>query len=415
MKANILKITLHNQLVGYLAGFSNSKNVFVFADEFRFNANRPTLSLITHPQFATATKVMAEPWARKQKLHPVFSNLLPEGVLRELFASALKVHPNNEFQLLAYLGQDLPGAIVAEPLSSDAVPTELMTHFSSATAVVFEDFKPVNKFSLAGVQMKFSMKQKEQRYNFAHQGELGDWIIKTPSTVHKEVPLNEYTAMRLAELAGVNIPKIQLVPLGQLDGLPPINLPNEEFAFAIQRFDRLGNQRIHMEDFAQVLVKYPHDKYQGGNYEQLGRILLEYSQNGLLDVQQLARRMLVNILLANGDAHLKNWSLFYPDQVNPVLSPAYDILSTHVYIQNEQEFSLNLNRKKQWYATSFADFQQWAKHVGVPWQAIKLHLDDVLDKARTLWPNALDGLPMNDAQKVQLRLHWSKLHKDFLL
>ena len=33
------------------------------------------------------------------------------------------------------------------------------------------------------------------------------------------------------------------------------------------------------------------------------------------DAQQFARRLLVNILLANGDAHLKNWSLLYADKV----------------------------------------------------------------------------------------------------
>jgi serine/threonine protein kinase HipA of HipAB toxin-antitoxin module len=43
------------------------------------------------------------------------------------------------------------------------------------------------------------------------------------------------------------------------------------------------------------------------------------------NAQQFARRLLVNILVANGDAHLKNWSLIYPDTVTPELAPAYDI------------------------------------------------------------------------------------------
>lgn len=81
-----------------------------------------------------------------------------------------------------------------------------------------------------------------------------------------------------------------------------------------------------MEDFAQVLVKYPHEKYNSANYEQIGRVLYEFSGDALADVQQFARRLLVNILLANGDAHLKNWSLQYEDKVTPRLSPAYDIV-----------------------------------------------------------------------------------------
>jgi len=53
-----------------------------------------------------------------------------------------------------------------------------------------------------------------------------------------------------------------------------------------------------MEDLAQVLVKYPHEKYNSANYEQIGRILYQFSGDPLADTQQFARRLLVNILLA---------------------------------------------------------------------------------------------------------------------
>src|SRR5690606_30780087 len=144
-----------------------------------------------------------------------------------------------------------------------------------------------------------------------------------------------------------------------------INLPNEQFAFAIKRYDRTGNLRIHAEDFAQVLVQYPHDKYSAANYEQIGRVLYTYSGDGLYDDQQFARRLLVNILLANGDAHLKNWSLLYQDRITPRLSPAYDIVTTNVYIDNETQFALNLGKTKQWYAVSQDHFKSWAEKSGI--------------------------------------------------
>uniref|UniRef100_UPI003A91495B type II toxin-antitoxin system HipA family toxin n=1 Tax=Kangiella sp. TaxID=1920245 RepID=UPI003A91495B len=217
----------------------------------------------------------------------------------------------------------------------------------------------------------------------------------------------------LASLIGVDIPEIKLVEIDQLDNLPQINLPDEKLAFAMKRFDRRDDQRIHMEDFAQVLVKYPHEKYSSGNYEQIAKILYQFSGDGLNDVQQLARRLLANILLANGDAHLKNWSLLYSDQVTPRLSPAYDILTTSVYIENEQHFALNLAKTKAWYDVSYKHFEDWATKSDIPWRAIKPHLDDVMEKARTLWPNALKDLPMNEDHKQQLREHWQRLHEDF--
>jgi serine/threonine-protein kinase HipA len=219
--------------------------------------------------------------------------------------------------------------------------------------------------------------------------------------------------MKLASLAGVEVPEFKLVQLNKLDNLPPINLPEEQYAFAIKRFDRNGNTRIHMEDFAQVLVKYPDQKYDSASYEQIGRVLYSYSGDGLADAQQFARRLLVNILLANGDAHLKNWSLLYEDQITPRLSPAYDILTTFVYMEDESEFALNLDRTKNWYKVNYGHFERWAGKAGIPWRAIKPHLDDALEKARSLWPEGLKDLPMEGVHQGKLKAHWKNLHEDF--
>ena len=417
-EVNVLKLTLHGVLVGYLAGFKNGRNSLSIAHAFKSDPARPTLSLITYPKFPNADQLMAQPWASNHRLHPVLSNLLPEGALRELIAQSLKVHVDNEFHLLAYLGADLPGAIEATPMAPEEVPSYLLNKHATAKVVAFNkdalnQARKDNKFSLAGVQMKFSMKEKDGRYNLSMGDVLGDWIIKTPSTKHKFVPLNEYTAMSLAGLAGIDIPEIKLVELSQLDNLPPINLPNEKHAFAIKRFDRQSDQRIHMEDFAQILVKYPHEKYTSASYENIGKVIYNFSGDGLADAQQFARRLLVNTLLANGDAHLKNWSLLYADKITPRLSPAYDILTTSVYIENETKYALNLGKTKEWYRVSMAHFQRWAEKSGIPWRAIKPHLDDTLKKAKTLWPAALETLPMNPEHKNGLQAHWAKLHEDF--
>ena len=411
-EAHILRLTLHGRLVGYLTGFYDGRNILTFADEFKSDMTRPTLSLITHPEFPHLQKLLATPWSRNQKLHPILSNLLPEGALRELIAQGLKVHIDNEFQIFSYLGEDLPGALIAETMEPEEVPASVLSAHGNTKAVTFKKVSRENKFSLAGIQMKFSMKQQDGRYNLSKGDALGDWIIKTPSTKHKDVPVNEFTAMTLASMAGVDVPEIRLVELDKLDNLPPINLPDEKLAFAIKRFDRNDDQRIHMEDFAQVLVKYPHEKYNSASYEQIAKILYNFSGDGLADTQQFARRLLVNILLANGDAHLKNWSLLYSDQVTPRLSPAYDIVTTSVYIDNERQYALNLGKTKEWYDITYANFEVWAKRAGVPWRAIKPHLDDTLDKARSLWPKGLTDLPMNNAHREKLRVHWGQLQKE---
>jgi serine/threonine-protein kinase HipA len=410
---NVLKLTLHGSLVGYLVGYQNGRNVLSFADTFKSDINRPTFSLTTHTRFPLAQQIMQEPWVSHHKLHASLSNLLPEGSLRELVAQGLKVHTDNEFQILAYLGEDLPGALVVKPVEPEDVPHSILAIHGNAKPVQVIKATQQNKFSLAGVQMKFSMKQQDGRYNLSTDNVLGDWIIKTPSTKHKAVPANEYTAMSLAALVGVEVPEFKLVELEKLDNLPQINLPNEKLAFAIKRFDRNSNERIHMEDFSQVLVKQPNQKYNSANYEQIGKILYQYSGDGLADAQQFARRLLVNILLANGDAHLKNWSVIYTDKITPRLSPAYDILTTNVYIDGERQYALNLGKNKDWYKATLSNFEAWADKSNIPWRAIKPHLDDVMAKAKALWPAALSELPMSDEHKLKLTEHWQNLSGDF--
>lgn len=409
----MLKLTLHDKLVGYLAGFNNGRNVLIFADEFKYNLERPTLSLITNPKFPKSSQFIDATLTRNQRLHPILSNLLPEGVMREAITDELKIHIDNEFSIISYLGSDLPGALVATPMDPDEVP-ELKISNSKVKAVKIDNIIKKNKFSLAGVQLKFSMQNQNGEFKLAKDNMLGDWIIKPPSIIYRDVPLNEYTGMTLASLAGIDIPEIKLIELNKIIDLPQdIKLPNEKMAFAIKRFDRNQNKRIHMEDFAQVLVKYPYEKYDSANYEQIGKIIYEYSDNGLQDVQQFAQRLLVNILLANGDAHLKNWSLLYSDKITPILPPAYDVLTTSVYIKDEKEYALNLGKNKDWYDVSYENFEYWSNKVGISWKSIKPHLDDTMEKARSLWIKELKTLPMNEMHKKNLIEHWRNLHANF--
>ena len=408
-----LRLTLQDTTVGYLAGYQSGQNILSFSPDYRENDRRPTLSLTTHPEFPGSRQRLAQPWVTRQRLHPVLSNMLPEGQQRQDLAQRLKVHVDNEFPLVSYLGRDLPGALIASPVDPADIPGYALDHRPGIEAVPIPPAREGFKFSLAGVQSKFSMRGRDGIYDMPPDGELGGWIIKPPSPHHAFVPLNEFTAMSLAQSAGVQIPEISLVPVAKLRGLPPLNLPAEEYGYAVRRFDRREFQRIHIEDFAQVLLRYSNEKYGSANYEQIGKIVHQFTGRSLANAQQFARRLLVNILLANGDAHLKNWSLIYPDAVTPELAPAYDIVTTKAYIRDEQEFALNLGKTKNWYEVGLEHFQYWAERGQIPWRAIAPHLEDTLDKARTLWPRQLTTLPMAADHKEILKSHWRLLRKEF--
>ena len=411
--AEALQLTLHGQRVGILTHYTGGKNILTFDPEYKATRepNRPTMTLTQRINPDYLDKVLVS----SQRVPAVLSNLLPEGALRELLSEALRIHPANEFPLLAWVGNNLPGAIIAAPVPAGEIPGWALSARNRIEAVQIDVKGVAQKFSLAGIQMKFSTVRRDGRYNISIETGTDDWIVKTPSTLHRNVPENEYSAMKLAESAGVRIPEVDLISLDTLDNLPAIQLPNETHAYAIRRFDRSALERIHTEDFAQVFEFFAHDKYKKANYEQVANALYRYGAGGLADIQQMARRLLANILLANGDAHLKNWTLIYPDAVNPGLAPAYDIVSTLPYVPSETGIALNLGKQKKWHSMNLETFQTWSNRLDVPWPAIKVHLLDALAAARDLWPGMLQDLPMHELHKEVLRSHWTKLSADFKL
>lgn len=408
-----LEIKLHQQVVAVLVHYIGGKNNLVFSPNYRAlppeQKNTLTVTQLVKQGYLNQTL------SNTHKIPPVLSNLLPEGALREWVAKEVGVHIDNEFALLSWLGQHLTGAIIASPINKGDIPQwALQPPQKTNPTQIDVRYQADNKFSLAGVQLKFSStRNRDGRFNINQDEDTQSWIIKTPSTIHPHLPSNEYSIMRLAEAVGIDIPEIKLVPLSQLNDLPNIQLPNEDYAFAINRFDRSCNGRVHTEDFAQIFQYYPIDKYQRANYEEIGAVLRRTSSEPIADIQQLARRLLVNILLGNGDAHLKNWSVIYQNKQTPCLSPAYDIVFTPPYIQGEDKLALNMAKTKDWYLINMLTFKKWSERIEVPWPVIKIHLVDLIQQARTNWPDQLDKLPMLEEHKVQLKVHWLRLHDDF--
>lgn len=85
------------------------------------------------------------------------------------------------------------------------------------------------------------------------------------------------------------------------------------------------------------------EKYQG-NFETVGTLC--HRDYDLEVLRQWARRIAFNLAIGNGDAHLKNWSLIYPDGQRPTLSPAHDLVATAFHIP-EDDLGLRFNGTKK--------------------------------------------------------------------
>lgn len=393
-----LAVHLNEVLVGYLIHYPDEKTQFVIDEGYLdLGQDRPLLSLsLARPNDEASTRALLLDSRHKLasvKAPPFFSNLLPEGGLRRTIAQRLKVHEDREFLLLRALGRDLPGAVITTPAEAQAHGRTGRRSVAAHPAHDSDEPDLLNelKFSLAGMQMKFSMLRQGERLTLAGDQALGNYLVKPPSRDFEALPMVEAATMQVAQAAGIEVPEIRLVPASQIDGLPDLQaFDTGEPFYAIRRFDRpestTGEARIHIEDFAQVFNLRPQQKYGQVNHEMIGRTLLRYA-GGLADLQEMARRMVFNVLMGNGDAHIKNWSLIYRDPTRPRLAPAYDLVPTVAYMSRETSLALNIAGVKRFADITLDSFAAFLTRVGIADQV----LDSVMEAVRLAGQQVLQG------------------------
>ena len=406
--ARVLKILLGDVTVGHLTGFPDGKSLFAFDDSYiDLGPGRPTLSLsFNTPGDEEATeRKLREIYSSRMKLPPFFSNLLPEGVLREYMVKRLKIHHDHEFDLLMALGASLPGAVRALP--ADELPQAAINYRPRTTHAV-PDETPI-KFSLGGSQLKFSMIERGGRFTLEDGKE--EWIVKPPHPTHPNVPANEYTMMRLAAAAGIQTPEVKLAKLDDIDlaGMVGLSIPQwETWAYAIKRYDRTTEGRVHVEDFAQVFNVYGDQEYKATNYDTIGRLIFDLFPNRFEQLAEFIRRLVVNILVGNGDAHLKNWSVIYQDKVTPRLSPAYDLVSTIHYVQNDS-LALNLGGEKRFESIDESHFDRLARRMEAPPKFVLDTVKETVATARKEWPGIILEIGLPENMRDRLYRYWGGL------
>jgi serine/threonine-protein kinase HipA len=328
-KLNALSVRLHGRQIGIINRLAGDQQLFAFEQDYLDDPQRPTLSL-SFKSAGGGLVTTVRPVTRR--VPPFFSNLLPEGHLRTYLARLAEVKPEREFFLLAALGADLPGALTVAPL--EGAEREAETRGAPGSAgQIGEAAEAVLRFSLAGVQLKFSaIMEAAGGLSIPAGGMGGSWIVKLPSGRFPAVPENEFVMLELAQRIGISVPPRRLVEIANIQGLPDEARTVAGPALAVQRFDRVpGGDPIHMEDFAQVFGLFPDDKYHHRSYANIASVL--WAETG--EDAEFVRRLVFSVLIGNAGMHLKNWSLLYPDRRTPMLSPAYDLVSTRPYIPGD--------------------------------------------------------------------------------
>ncbi len=166
-----------------------------------------------------------------------------------------------------------------------------------------------------------------------------EFVIKFYNAEPFDQPLVEHATMELARAAGLDVARTQLI---QLTG---------EHAVAIERFDRVGDQRVHCISACTLLRSMtPGGQDPTFGYPHLARALKQFGDIQTLNAQlrELFKRMIFNILIANTDDHEKNHSLMCAVSgrtMRMTLSKAYDIVPTGSGATEHQFFISETSRE----------------------------------------------------------------------
>jgi len=188
------------------------------------------------------------------------------------------------------------------------------------------------RISISGVQVKYSMILEKNKLRLTHEGERGTYILKPiPGAIGlaDQMPANEHVTMQIARQI-FDIETAENAMIFFSDGQP---------AYITRRFDKTTEGApIASEDFASLAGLSPqkdgdHYKYLGC-YLDLFMNLKKYLNIYAIESLKLYRLILFNYLFSNGDAHYKNFSILETSSGDFRLSPAYDLLNTHLHVKD---------------------------------------------------------------------------------
>ena len=377
---SVLEVRLYDEPIGTLTRVEGDRTIFAFNEEYVNDPQRHTLGLRFKDAYG---ELITEFKMRQTKVMPFFSNLLPEGHMRRYLADMANVNPEREFFLLWVLGQDLAGAITVVPADGEDLPPTAQRNLEGDESGERNE-DSVLRFSLAGVQLKFSaVNEATGGLIIPARGMGGSWIVKLPSREYEQVPENEFSMMTMARLVGIDIPAIQLIDVNSITNLPAGIDSLGGNAFAIERFDRLSDgSKVHIEDFAQVFNVYPHNKYKKASFRDIAEVVgIESSDE---DISELVRRLTFNSLIGNSDMHLKNWSMMYPDRHNAALAPAYDFVSTTPYIPDDNA-ALTVSRTKRFDGFSEDELSHLSARARLPERMVIESARETVELFRQHW------------------------------
>ena len=281
-------------------------------------------------------------------ISPWLANLLPEEEQLQVLTRSLGLDQADALAVLAEIGGDTAGALsfgvatdrvlwsyapLTQFYGTDDPQEALERHFSDLARRPFLVGEEGVRQSLAGGQKKSAL---------AVLGPEGAPVLRLPERGDVlAIPLNGAPSTLIVKPDNPNLPgitenEVWCLRMAQAIGIEAAQVTilksSKRTAIGVLRYDRrVGRNaqllRLHQEDFAQANGLPPGRKYERGTVRGLDlKTLLETGRHvSATDALALLDQVILNILVANTDAHAKNYSLILPVGAAPRLAPLYDV------------------------------------------------------------------------------------------
>ena len=383
------EISGERHLVGTLETVPGREEQFSYVESYLESEVAQPLSVLL--------PLREEPFPARQT-RAFFRNLLPEGGALAAVAKTLEVKSSSYLKVLSALGSECIGALVLEsadereddPYGYEPLSREELGCAFEAGAEGVAKLQEEAKLSLAGAQSKMGLYVDRSsgslpQYFLPHGTAASTHIVKAANRRFEKLSENEYYCLRLAEAAGLSVPECYLDTIG----VQPV--------FVIERFDRMvlseddrragGGvrrvQRLHQEDFCQVLGLLPERKYERGGVRYAKKVrdtLYERSSDPVRDIEAFVRLLVVNAVLGNCDGHLKNLTVLRgADWSSFALAPAYDIASTVVYEGLDRHMAMRIGSTNKIDEVGRDDFLALAKELDVSPRMVRRLIEEVCE------------------------------------
>ncbi|WP_457635856.1 type II toxin-antitoxin system HipA family toxin [Persephonella sp.] len=272
-------------------------------------------------------------YRRHTGLIPFFDMFIPEGFLFEYLKEIIhkKEGKINDFIVLWYLAEGvktkakLKGREIEVKETQKHITMEELEENDSPD-MFFKLLKMfIDKNAISGIQPKSLAVVKNKA-----QLPGDEYIVKTSGEMYPNLTEVEYFCLKVAKKSGLETPEFRLSK-------------NKNFLI-IKKFDKEG---LFFEEAGSLLGKTRLDKYTG-SYEQIAKIIKKYARDVSADLRSYFKMIVINTLIRNGDAHLKNFGLLFNEDFSYIrLSPAYDLICTSIYIKDDKP-ALTINGKHNW-------------------------------------------------------------------